>query len=129
MAATNTLRTGGAAETVTLGAVSFTAEKFSLQVQRQSVRHTLCDGTQVVTLLGEMPCTLKLAGRIIPDDGTQLAGQLRALLAGDTAYSFTCRGCQFQNMRLTALECASESGKYEAALTVTLSGTLKGVTA
>lgn len=122
----NTLRTAGTAETVTLGTVRMTAEKFSLQVHRKTVQQTLCDGTQQITVLGELPCTLTLSGRIVPDDGTALAGQLRTLLSGSTAYSFSCRGCAFQDMRITALSCSTERQQYEAELTLTLLGTLKG---
>lgn len=127
MAMVNTLRTSGTAETVTLGGVSMTAEQFSLNVQRNTVRQTLCDGTQVVTVFGELPCTLTLTGRIIPDDGTSLAGKLRTLLSGSSTYTFACRGCNFQNMRITALSCSTGKQQYDAELSLTLIGTLKGV--
>ena len=85
MAAINTLRTDSTAAAVTLGGVTLYAEQFSVQVQRKTVQQTLCDGTQRVTLLGELPCTLTLSGRAVPDDGTSLPGSLRALLSGDAA--------------------------------------------
>ena len=126
MAAINTLRTDSTAAAVTLGDVTLYAEQFSLQVQRKTVQHTLCDGTQRVTLLGELPCTLTLSGRVIPDDGTSLPGSLRALLSGDAAYAFSFRGMAFQDMRITTLSCSAEPQHHEAAVSLTLIGTLKG---
>ena len=129
MAASVTLDPTTPAEAVTLGDVSFLAEQFSLTVQRPTVCHTLCSGAQQVTLLGEMPCTLKLGGRTVPTDGSELPARLQALLSADTAYSFSFRGAAFTGMQITELQCSAEQNRHDAAISVTLIGTLGGVSA
>ncbi len=123
----NTLSTDSPAEKITLGDVCMTAEKFSLRVQRPTVRHVLSSGAHTVTVLGELPCTLTLGGRIIPDDGGALPARIQALLSADSVYAFTCRGMRFQGMRITELTCSTEQNAHEAAMTVVLIGKLKEV--
>lgn len=127
--AMNQFRTEDPAEVITLGGVRFTAETFSLRVQRPVLRHVLCDGTHSVTLLGELPCTLTLSGRIIPDGGAALPAKLQTLLSSGNAYAFSFRGSSFQNMRITELSCNAGQDPYTAALSLTLIGTLRGAAA
>lgn len=122
----NSILVTGSAENVLLGAVTMTVEQFSLDLKRPSVCHTLCDGSQKISYLGEMPCTVLLGGRILPDDCGSLPAKLRSLLSGNAVFSFSCRGCSFSGMRITALHCETNQNRYDAALSVTLCGTMCG---
>lgn len=91
-------------QTLTLGDISVTVERYQLKLECPVAKQMLCSGEPRWTVLGMMPCILSIQGRIAAEEAAALLETLRTALNLHSAFSFTFLGTQFQQMQLTAMD-------------------------
>ena len=107
---------------ITLGDTVLPVGKCETVCSTPVVRKTCIGGEPHTTLLGEIPCTVRLTGTLLRRSLCRIVPALHEALTEHTAFAFTLDGVDYSQMTVTELHVAYQGQAQTADYALTMLG-------